>query len=262
MERPLERVVIVGSGNLAEALAQAVARSGLQLVQLFARNAARGEAVAALAGTQWTADPARLADADIYLISVSDKAVGGGSHGAAPASRSRRRPHRGGACRSMRFPPMHAAQSSIRCKPSPRGAAWIFRKSPSSSKPMTPPASRTRSLRPPSFAHGGVGRLGLPRQGAPRGGFRLQLRQPHVRRRRRHRPQRGPALRRSQTAPGRDRRQGTRRRLPGRRADRPPPCATTCPRWHATVHCSPPPPDSKNIYSIISNNIWEISKKI
>lgn len=31
----------------------------------------------------------------------------------------------------------------------------------------------------------------------------------------------GPALRRSQTAPGRDRRQGTRRRLPGRRADRP-----------------------------------------
>ena len=24
-----------------------------------------------------------------------------------------------------------------------------------------------------------------------------------------------------------------------------PPCATTCPRWHATVHCSPPPPDSK-----------------
>ena len=76
MERPLERVVIVGSGNLAEALAQAVARSGLQLVQLFARNAAQGEAVAALAGTQWTADPARLADADIYLISVSDKAVG------------------------------------------------------------------------------------------------------------------------------------------------------------------------------------------
>jgi len=35
MERPLERVVIVGSGNLAEALAQAVARSGLQLVQLL-----------------------------------------------------------------------------------------------------------------------------------------------------------------------------------------------------------------------------------
>lgn len=33
--RDLERVVIVGSGNLAEVLAQAVARSGLQLVQLL-----------------------------------------------------------------------------------------------------------------------------------------------------------------------------------------------------------------------------------
>ena len=74
MERPLERVVIVGSGNLAEALAQAVARSGLQLVQLFARNAARGEAVAALAGTQWTADPARLADADIEISQMGSAA--------------------------------------------------------------------------------------------------------------------------------------------------------------------------------------------
>lgn len=71
----MERVVIVGSGNLAEALAQAVSQSGLQLVQLVARNAERGQAVAALAGTQWTADPAQLAEADIYLVSVSDKAV-------------------------------------------------------------------------------------------------------------------------------------------------------------------------------------------
>ena len=71
----MERAVIIGSGNLAEALAQAVARSGLKLVQLFARNAQRGKTVAALAGTQWTSDPAGLAEADIYLIAVSDRAV-------------------------------------------------------------------------------------------------------------------------------------------------------------------------------------------
>ena len=71
----MERAVIIGSGNLAEALARAVAKSGLKLVQIFARNAARGQQVAALAATQWTADPARLAEADIYLIAVSDKAV-------------------------------------------------------------------------------------------------------------------------------------------------------------------------------------------
>ena len=47
----MERAVIIGSGNLAEALARAVTKSGLKLVQLFARNAARGQQVAALAGT-------------------------------------------------------------------------------------------------------------------------------------------------------------------------------------------------------------------
>ena len=71
----MERAVIIGSGNLAEALARAVAGSGAKPVQVFARNAERGRAVAALAGTQWTDDPAQLAAADIYLISVSDKAV-------------------------------------------------------------------------------------------------------------------------------------------------------------------------------------------
>ncbi len=76
MSSELKRVVIIGSGNLAEALARAVAKSDLELVQLFARNAERGKAVAAIAGTEWTADPARLAEADIYLIAVSDRAVG------------------------------------------------------------------------------------------------------------------------------------------------------------------------------------------
>lgn len=71
----MERVAIIGSGNLAEALARAVAKSDLKLVQIFARNAARGQQVAALARTRWTADPAQLAEADVYLIAVSDRAV-------------------------------------------------------------------------------------------------------------------------------------------------------------------------------------------
>lgn len=64
----MERAVIIGSGNLAEALARAVTKSGLKLVQIFARNAARGQQVAALAGTQWTSDPAGLAEADILSL--------------------------------------------------------------------------------------------------------------------------------------------------------------------------------------------------
>lgn len=71
----IERVVVVGSGNLAEALARAVSRSGLQLVQVFARNPQRGKEVATIGQSSWTNDAAELAEADIYLVSVSDKAV-------------------------------------------------------------------------------------------------------------------------------------------------------------------------------------------
>ncbi|WP_367950314.1 Rossmann-like and DUF2520 domain-containing protein [uncultured Alistipes sp.] len=72
----LKRVVIVGSGNVAEALARALPASGAELCQVFARNRERGPRVAALGGTTWTADPDRLVEADLYLIAVSDRAVG------------------------------------------------------------------------------------------------------------------------------------------------------------------------------------------
>ena len=68
------RVVVIGSGNVAESLAQAVAESeSLELVQLYARNEVRGRQVAELAHTEWS--NSSLADADLYLISVSDNAV-------------------------------------------------------------------------------------------------------------------------------------------------------------------------------------------
>lgn len=71
----IESVVIVGSGNVAEALACAVSASSLDLRQVFGRNEARVAAVSALAGCGGETDPAKLAAADIYLIAVSDRAV-------------------------------------------------------------------------------------------------------------------------------------------------------------------------------------------
>lgn len=68
------RVVVVGSGNVAESLAQAVAEAdGLELVQVYARNEERGRRVAELAQSKWS--NSELAEADLYLISVSDNAV-------------------------------------------------------------------------------------------------------------------------------------------------------------------------------------------
>ena len=76
MNSELKKTVIIGSGNLAEALARAVAKSELELVQIFARNAERARVVAELAATGWETRPEMLRkDADIYLIAVSDRAV-------------------------------------------------------------------------------------------------------------------------------------------------------------------------------------------
>ena len=76
MNSELKKTVIIGSGNLAEALARAVAKSELELVQIFARIAERARVVAELAATGWETRPEMLRkDADIYLIAVSDRAA-------------------------------------------------------------------------------------------------------------------------------------------------------------------------------------------
>lgn len=71
----IRTIVLIGSGNLAESLACALAKNGVELVQIFARNPRRGPEVARLAGTAWTDNPQRLVAADLYLIAVSDRAV-------------------------------------------------------------------------------------------------------------------------------------------------------------------------------------------
>lgn len=75
--KPLKSAVIIGSGNLAEALARALAASDAELRQIYARNEARGRAIAALTGAEAVSQPEELCTtADIYLIAVSDSAVG------------------------------------------------------------------------------------------------------------------------------------------------------------------------------------------
>jgi predicted short-subunit dehydrogenase-like oxidoreductase (DUF2520 family) len=71
----IQSVVIIGSGNLAESLAQAVADSSVELRQLFGRNVARVAEVARLARTVPCCDATKLAVADLYILAVSDRAV-------------------------------------------------------------------------------------------------------------------------------------------------------------------------------------------
>ena len=75
--KPIKTISVVGSGNVAEAIALAVAEcKELQLKQIVARNPVRGRALAEMTGAEWTADVEQAAEADLYIISVSDRAVG------------------------------------------------------------------------------------------------------------------------------------------------------------------------------------------
>lgn len=76
MNCELNRVVIIGSGNVAEALARAVTEcKETHLLQLWARNQTRAAEIAALTGCTWSSQPEELATADLYLLAVSDRAV-------------------------------------------------------------------------------------------------------------------------------------------------------------------------------------------
>lgn len=77
-DNQLIRVVILGSGNVAEAFARTLADTpNVELRQVVARNAERCKAVAEIGRCSWGTDPAQLVDADLYIISVSDRAVEG-----------------------------------------------------------------------------------------------------------------------------------------------------------------------------------------
>lgn len=77
MNKRIENIVVVGSGNVAEAIAIAVGEcSTLRLCQVVARNRERAEQVAAKAGCAYCTDLSEAAPADLYIISVSDRAVG------------------------------------------------------------------------------------------------------------------------------------------------------------------------------------------
>ena len=68
--------VVVGSGNVAEQVALAIAESWpIELRQVVARNAARAAEVASLAACEWGSEISSAAEADIYIIAVSDRAV-------------------------------------------------------------------------------------------------------------------------------------------------------------------------------------------
>lgn len=68
-------IAIVGSGNLAEALASAVARLEDVRLTIVARNATRGREVAGMCCAKYVPMDAPLLDIELCIIAVSDSAI-------------------------------------------------------------------------------------------------------------------------------------------------------------------------------------------
>lgn len=71
-------ITIIGSGNVAEAFAVAICEHGgdLHLTEIYSRNVIRGRAIASVCNTRYTDDIHSLAPSDLYIIAVSDSAIG------------------------------------------------------------------------------------------------------------------------------------------------------------------------------------------
>lgn len=75
--KQIKDIIVVGSGNVAESIAYAIAQHPeLRLRQIVARNRERGRELSEMLGTEHQPLLQEAAKADLYIIAVSDRAVG------------------------------------------------------------------------------------------------------------------------------------------------------------------------------------------
>src|SRR5687768_11528843 len=69
------RVVIIGSGNVATIMGQKILQASHEVAQVWSRNNTHATELARILNAAPADDLTRLADADVYIIAVSDAAV-------------------------------------------------------------------------------------------------------------------------------------------------------------------------------------------
>ena len=72
----IEKVVIIGAGNLATQLAFAMKEKGIRVQQIYSRTVESAKELAEKVGSDFTTDLFKLiTDADLYVIAVKDSAI-------------------------------------------------------------------------------------------------------------------------------------------------------------------------------------------
>ena len=73
----IKNIVLIGAGNVATQFAYALENAGLQIIQVYSRTAESAEKLANELYTDFTTNTKQIVqDADLYVISVMDDAVG------------------------------------------------------------------------------------------------------------------------------------------------------------------------------------------
>lgn len=75
MAEKIQRIVLLGAGNVGSHLAKAIVSAGLDLVQVYSRTPDHAKELANRYSTAFTSDTNALADADLYIFSIKDDAV-------------------------------------------------------------------------------------------------------------------------------------------------------------------------------------------
>lgn len=72
----IQKVVIIGAGNVATHLGKAIKNAGFQILQIVSRTENSARALGTLLDVPYTCTPAEIsADADLYIVSVKDDAI-------------------------------------------------------------------------------------------------------------------------------------------------------------------------------------------
>jgi len=72
----IRKVVLIGAGNLATQLGLAMKRNAIEVIQVCDRTPANGLRLAKKLGAEYVQDPGQLLyHADLYILSISDKAI-------------------------------------------------------------------------------------------------------------------------------------------------------------------------------------------
>lgn len=69
------KIVVIGSGNVAQAFCKVISESDMELVQVFARSRIKAAEIARRYGCSFASQPEELSEADLYIMAITEESI-------------------------------------------------------------------------------------------------------------------------------------------------------------------------------------------